>query len=293
MLNCIGVLAHPHRPQTTPTAEGIVNSLKARGIKTWSHTQWDENSIQADVPTAQIVVAIGGDGAMLKAGRVCAKHNVPMLGINMGRLGFLTEVQAVSEWETALDKLLAGDYWLETRMMIHATLKRGKETLIEGEALNDFVISGNMMGNMVQLDTYIDNHWTTTYNADGLIIATPTGSTAYALASGGPILPPDLKNILIVPSAPHLSMDRPIILSEGSTVAVRPSPSNRNSVTITADGTLLGMLGDADTLYVRASHYPSHFVRMRPKSYFYRSLLDKLEPRINRRVDGVLSELED
>lgn len=291
MLRCIGVLAHPRRPQTAPIAEAFVQTLRQNGLQAWLYAQWDDSTVQADIPNADMVVAIGGDGAMLKAARVCAPFRVPVLGVNMGRLGFLTEVQGAEEWDNALKRLISGDYWIETRMMLHATVRRGNVILAKADALNDVVVSGNAIGNMIQLDAYIDNHWTTTYNADGLIIATPTGSTAYALAAGGPILPPDLKNILIVPAAPHLSMERAIVLSEGSTVAVRSSEDNRHTVVLSADGFSMGILTTADTITIRASEHSSRFVRLRAKNYFYRSLLDRLEPRINRRNDTLLTEL--
>ena len=141
---------------------------------------------------------------------------------------------------------------------------------------------------MIQANLFIDNHWATTYSSDALIIATPTGSTAYALAVGGPILPPDLKNILIVPTAAHLSMDRPIVLSEGSQVAVRLSTENRNDSIVTVDGTRLAEIRESDILYISACDYVSRFVRMRERNYFYRSLLDRLEPRVNRTPDKKL-----
>ncbi|NDJ76229.1 MAG: NAD(+)/NADH kinase, partial [Chloroflexi bacterium] len=120
----------------------------------------------------------------------------------------------------------------------------------------------------------------TTYHGDGLIIATPTGSTAYALAVGGPILPPELKNILVVPIAPHLSMERPIVLAQGATVRVVIEPSTQAEVVLTVDGELVASLEAADQVVIRASDRVSRFVRLRDRNYFYRSLLDRLEPRV-------------
>ncbi|MGB1286951.1 MAG: NAD(+)/NADH kinase, partial [Aggregatilineales bacterium] len=185
----IGILAHPHRPQTDPVAKRLVTLLAAQGVQTWYRLTWDESlTDDADtIASSDIVIAIGGDGAMLKAARVCAPFEVPVLGIHMGRLGFLTEVEDPDD-SSYLPRLLSGDYWIEKRMMIQASVIRDDRLLAQGDALNDVVISGGQIGRMVQLDTYIDSRWTTTYNADALIIATPTGSTAYALAVGGPIL---------------------------------------------------------------------------------------------------------
>ncbi len=286
----IGVLAHPRRPQTAPLAHRIAETLRANGLGTWVYTQWDDLQVQADVRTADMVVAIGGDGAMLKAARVCAPYAVPVLGVNMGRLGFLTEVRTADDWAGALPRLLAGDFWIEQRMMMTAAIRRAGQIISSGDALNDVVISGNSVGHMVILDTYIDKHWTTTYNSDALIVATPTGSTAYALAAGGPILPPDLKNLLLVPTAPHLSMDRPIVLSEGAQVTVRTNEDNRNAVMVTIDGYAIGTLQERDRLLVRASAHSARFVRLRPQNYFYRSLLERLEPRVTRQPEDLSDE---
>jgi NAD+ kinase len=288
-LRRIGVLAHPTRPKSYPLAERITENLRQHGIETWLYTQWDEATVNDDVQLADMLIAIGGDGAMLKAARVGAPYGVPVLGVNMGRLGFLTEVAQPDEWETHLARVLKGDYWIETRMMVHVQIEQHTEHGVrvwqQGDALNDVVISGSGVGKMIQLNLHIDGNWTTTYNADALIIATPTGSTAYALAVGGPILPPDIHNILIVPSAPHLSMERPIVLSEGSQVAVRIAPANRHEIVAVVDGINLGAIPEGAEVRISACDYSSHFVRLRERNYFYRSLLDRLEPRISRQQD--------
>jgi NAD+ kinase len=279
----IGILAHPLRPQTAPVAETIAAYLRARGIDTWVHTRWEENDVVAQVQAAEMVVAIGGDGAMLRAGRVCAPFRVPVLGVNMGQLGFLTEISGPTTWEEPLEGVLNGNYWVEKRMMIQAELLRDGDVLVVGDALNDVVIRGGMASRTIWLETYIDRDWTTTYHADALVIATATGSTAYALACGGPILPPELRNILIVPVAPHLSMERPIVLSEGATVDVIAAPDNANELVLWLDGVNMGMIQPGDRLRIQASQHISRFVRLRERNYFYRSLLDRLEPRISVR----------
>jgi NAD+ kinase len=263
-------------------AERIARTLQARGMETLVHTQWHENEVRAEIQSVDLVVAIGGDGAMLRAARVCAPFNVPVLGVNMGVLGFLTEIDNPDAWDAHLDRLLQGDYWIETRMMVHTQVLRDGAVITAEDALNDVVISRGIVTRTIRLEMYIDDGWTTTYNADAVIIATPTGSTAYALACGGPILPPQLHNILIVPVAPHLSMDRPIVLSQGATVEVIPSPDMQEEVVLTVDGRPLGDLHAGDVVRVTSSQHSSRFVRMRERNYFYRSLLDRLEPRITR-----------
>ena len=278
--NTIGILAHPRRPQTAPVADQIAGQLQARGVTTWVYTEWTESDVSQSVQEADLVVAIGGDGAMLRAARVCAPWGVPVLGVNMGNLGFLTEIDDPTNFRPPFDRLLNGDYWLETRMMIQTHVWRERALVAEEDALNDVVISRSLITTTARLEMYIDQEWATTYNADALIIATPTGSTAYALASGGPILPPELRNILVVPVAPHLSMDRPIVLSQGAVVDVIPPENGRSEVMLTVDGRVVCQLQAGDQVRVQASANVSRFVRMRERNYFYRSLLDRLEPRI-------------
>lgn len=284
-LTCMGVLAHPLRPQSFPLAEAISTSLEKQGIQTFLFTDWREEDVVSAVQSCNMVVAIGGDGAMLRAARVCAPYRVPVLGLNMGQVGFLTEIRDPADWEVTLQRLLKGDYWIEKRMMLTVRVVREDKEIITDHALNDVVISGDVTGRMIQLETYIDGDWAITYYADALIVATPTGSTAYALACGGPILPPELKNILIVPAAPHLSVDRPIVLSEGAAVEVRCYSANRSDAMLITDGIVICRLQPEDRVLVQASGYSSHFVRLRGRNYFYRSLFDRLEPRIRRPND--------
>jgi NAD+ kinase len=144
---------------------------------------------------------------MLRAGHLCAPCGVPILGINLGRLGFLIQVER-GEWREMLDRLLEGEAWIEKRMMLQVNLLRSGEQAGTWHALNELVVSRGQYLRPVRLSASADGHLLTTYVADGLIASTATGSTAYALAAGGPILPPELRNILIVPIAPHLSVDR-------------------------------------------------------------------------------------
>ena len=279
----IGVLAHPSRPDTHPVAREIAATLRQRGIENWVQAVWDEDSVARDVACSDVVMAIGGDGAMLRAARVCAEQEVPVLGVNMGWLGFLTEIEKPEDCAKGLDKLLAGDYWIERRMMLQATVLEDKRRVIGSfRALNDVLVSGSVFGRMVQIAAYIDKHWATTYNADALILSTPTGSTAYALATGGPILPPELHNILLTPMAPHLSMDRPIVLSQGAVVDIEPTRENRHNVVLTVDGRVAAELDENQHICVKSAEPQSQFVRLRDRNYFYRSLLDRMEPRINR-----------
>lgn len=278
IFNCVGILAHPLRPQTAPVAQHVAATFDARGIHHWQRMRWAEEDVLDAVAESDLVVAIGGDGAMLRAVRVCARFGVPVLGVNKGLLGFLTEVDDPATWEAHLDRLLNGSYWIEKRVMVRATIVRNGSVISEAEALNDIVVSRGVVTRTTRFETYIDRGWATTYNADAVIIATPTGSTAYALACGGPILPPELANILIVPVAPHLSMDRPIVLAQGAVVEIIPSPDADREIVVTFDGQLFPDVRAGDLVRVQASDHTGRFVRLRERGYFYRSLLDRLEP---------------
>lgn len=275
----MGVLAHPVRPQTAPVAERIARTLETFGLDVWYLGQWDEDDVRQKIAGTDMVVAIGGDGSMLRAARVCAPDAVPVLGVNMGHLGFLTEIQRPDDWENVVGSVLAEQFWIEQRMMIAVTARRAGAVIGQSDALNDVVISRGAVTRTIRLDTYIDGDWTTSYNADALIIATATGSTAYALATGGPILPPELRNILVVPVAPHLSLDRPLVLPEGAMIEVIVTPDSQTDIVLAADGVPMGDLRSGDHIQVQASNHVSRFVRLRERNYFYRSLLDRLEPR--------------
>ncbi|MCC7447573.1 MAG: NAD(+)/NADH kinase [Anaerolineae bacterium] len=279
MLKRVGILGHPLRPETGEVGEQVARSLQERNIDIWQRLTWDAAAIKDLIAESDMVVAIGGDGSMLRAARICARANVPVFGINTGHLGFLTEVSPAG-WNEALDALVAGDYWIEQRLMVHAEAWRNGACLRRDDALNDVVISRGAVARSVILEAFIDGVWTTTYNADGLIVATPTGSTAYALAAGGPILPPELENILVIPVAAHLSFDRPIVLDEGATVEVVVAPDTRADVELNVDGERVASLENGDAVIVQSSNYRGQFVRLRDRHYFYRSILDRMEPRM-------------
>jgi NAD+ kinase len=192
------------------------------------------------------------------------------------------------QWQDPLSEILSGLYWVEERLMVRARVERvcakgaTPQVLCEYDALNDVVLGRGDLARVVRISTKLDGGYLTTYTCDGLIISTATGSTGYALAVHGPILPPEARNILVIPIAPHLSMDRAIVLSEGATVDVVPALERRGSVVVSLDGTVLWHMEAEDRLSVRASQHVSRFLRMRRPNYFYRSLLDRLEPRIKK-----------
>jgi NAD+ kinase len=270
----VAVLYHPKIEATHPVAHDIHAWLTGQGVAAWLAFTWDEEDVRSRITDCDLAIVLGGDGSMLRTARMTADHGVPILGINMGRLGFLTEVQP-AEWRTSLPELLAGHYWVEERMMISARAWRDSQLLGSHVALNDVVLSRGMLARMIWLHTEIDGAALATYTADGLIISTPTGSTAYALAVGGPILPPELRNFLVIPIAPHMSLNRAIVLSEGA--QVRVTVATDHQVILTVDGQFAFELKDGDHIDVCASSAVSRFVRMGSRHYFYHRLLERLE----------------
>ena len=269
------VLYNPRVENSTTLAEQITRDLAARPGLDVSQAAIEDAEGDGRLAGHDLIVALGGDGSMLRTGTVVAPHDTPILGINLGRLGFLGEVQPEG-WPEAMERVLAGDYWLEERMMLHVEHWREAEKLAECEALNEAVVGRGALARPIRLKALIDGGEVATYVADGLIVATPTGSTAYALAAGGPILPPELKNILLIAIAPHLTTDRGIVLPQGTTVDVVVRTSHQ--AILSADGQFEVPLRDGDRVQVRMSAYRTRFVRIRPRNYFYTSLTWRMRP---------------
>jgi NAD+ kinase len=274
MLKAVGVLDHPKVPETGIVATEIAAALQAWGATPYRAKTWDTAALEDIVPQLDLIVVLGGDGSTLRAARVGAPHNVPVTSVNMGRLGFLSEMTP-DNWRTQLPHMLRGDYWIEERMMMRAEAYRNGEQLSKYEALNDIVVSRGTLARIVRLETRVDDSALTTFACDGLIVATPTGSTAYALAAGGPILPPTLKNFVLVPIAPHLSLDKPVVLSQGSMVEIIVHTDHQ--AILTADGQNETNLKDGDVVKVHSSEHIAQFARVQPASYFYRTLMARLK----------------
>jgi len=273
-LKSVGVLDHPKVPKTGEVATQIDTALHEWGVRSFRANTWDTAALERIVPELDLIVVLGGDGSTLRAARVAAPHRVPVTSVNMGRLGFLSEMTP-DNWHDRLPRMVRGEYWIEERMMMRAETYRDDTVLSMYEALNDVVISRGTLARIVRCETSVDGSALTTFACDGLIVATPTGSTAYALAAGGPILPPTLKNFVLVPIAPHLSLDKPVVLSQGSTVKVIVHTDHQ--AIITADGQNETNLKDGDVVHVHSSEHVALFARLQHASYFYRTLMARLK----------------
>jgi NAD+ kinase len=225
----IAIVGKPEGELPTEPLKELYALLIARGITVRTDARTGEafganaNEIfdLADViPDADLAIAVGGDGTLLGVARIAATHGVPLVGVNLGTLGFLTDVPK-DELSELINAILDGRYTEEKRLMLDAEVKRDDEIVFEAVALNDVVISRGAMGTMIEFAVAVDGEFIYSLRADGLIIATPTGSTAYALSSGGPILHPTLPAISLVPISPHTLSNRPIAIASTSEVRVK------------------------------------------------------------------------
>lgn len=213
---------------------------------------------------ADLIVAIGGDGTMLFAAQLAMTRGLPLLGINRGRLGFLTDVSP-DEMTGSVDAVLGGRYETDARALLDARLTQGDGAVNSYRALNDVVVHRLESGRMIELETWIDGCFVNTHGGDGLVIASSTGSTAYALSCGGPIIHPSLGAVVIAPISPHTLSDRPIVVSRDSHIEVRLVARSGTRVQITCDGSLLGELESDSQLLIEPAnegimllHPPGH-----------------------------------
>jgi NAD+ kinase len=220
--------------------------VEASGISTLSHAPEDELPQHVD-----LIVAVGGDGTMLYAARRAAQAGVPVLGINRGRLGFLADVSP-SELDS-VDAVLAGDRVSEQRMLLEAVIFDGEDEVARALVLNDVVVTRHDTGRMLDIQTFVDGHYVNTHGGDGIIAATPTGSTAYALSVGGPIVQPGLEAILLAPICPHTLSDRPIVIPAAGTAELRLSRRFDSTAEASCDGEVIGILTPDHTLRISAA----------------------------------------
>lgn len=271
----IGVLTHPKIPVSETLGAEIGEWLQQHNVEVCIGSSWDEEKIIAQIEKLDVIIALGGDGTLLRIARLAASYDLPILGVNLGRLGFLAEVNP-EQWRPALRQLLAGDYWVERRLMLRVETRRNGKPVGESiDALNEVVVSRGGIARVVRITTEVNDSYLTTYVADGVIVSTPTGSTAYALAAGGPILAPEIANLVLIPIAPHLSLARPLVMPDSAVISLRVRTDHRAILTV--DGQFYIDLEDGDRLIVAASPNSASFIRLGPHDYFYNSLMERLQ----------------
>jgi len=279
MIRVVGLVAKYQEPKAAQVARWLIPWLKRRGKKILvedglvrgvaQNCSKKQMAAQAD-----LIIALGGDGTLLNIAPLVERPDVPILGVNMGGLGFITEV-AVNELEGVLAKTLEGDYEIEKRMTLEVRIKSKKSKPRRFRVLNDAVIAKGARSRIIDLETHIGDDYLCTYRADGLIISTPTGSTAYCLASGGPILEPTLGAIVIAPICPHTLTNRPIVVPSDAAIHVTLR-SFGDTVILVPDGQKGTRLNNGDEVEARDYGLPVSLIKLPSRSY-YEILREKLK----------------
>jgi len=279
----IALVGNHHDPRVSESMVILAAHLhsRQRRVLLVSDTEVDFGSLpvvhhaeQTLGSAVELIVAVGGDGTMLHAARLAAPYGVPVLGVNRGRLGFLADITPADIRER-LDEILDGRYVKDTRAMLEARLIRPGETDRTCQALNDVVLQKWQTGRMLDFETWIDDRYVNSHGGDGLVIATATGSTAYALSCGGPILYPELDAFVLAPICPHTLSDRPIVVRSSSTIEVRLVERGDASAQVISDGVSLGELAVGDRLVVSSAATTATLLHPRDHDY-YRILRSKL-----------------
>jgi NAD+ kinase len=268
----IGIICKTGISESTEILSELVPWLKQKGHETIIDEDIAslidiEGSPRSQIPKeSDMIIVLGGDGTMLSVCRLVGEREIPILGVNIGGLGFLTEVQK-GEIYDVLERVLKGECPVEERLMIKAHVYRNNEIIAEYVAMNDVVVNKGALARIIDLETYIDRYYITTFKADGLIVSTPTGSTAYALSAGGPILYPTLKSIMLAPICPHMLTNRPIVLPDNVLIEmILRSPAE--DVFLTVDGQVGFSLHLNDIIEVKKAPYKTKLVVPCEKKYF-------------------------
>ncbi len=270
----IGLLYHPYKERALELTREWRDEIIARGAPPpITASAWDEREAQSICGKVDLVITLGGDGTLLRAVRAGARCGVPAIGAKLGHVGFLSELKP-NEFSKHLDELLEGKYWVEERMMVVAHLIRNGQRKGTYEAINDVVVSRGRLARVIRIHITIDGESVDDFAADGAIVATATGSTAYSLAAGGPILAPTVRTLLLTLIAPYLSPIRSLVLPEGSRVLLQVHTPLQSMLTI--DGQYDIEVEDGDTVEVEASPNIARFARLQEHTLFYRTLLHRL-----------------
>lgn len=247
-------------------AKNLANLLPDNKLPVSTHSKLGE--------AADMVIVLGGDGSLLGAARMLARHNTPVLGINRGRLGFLTDILP-DEIEQKVGAVLKGEYTIEKRFLLSAVVMRQDEVIGRGEALNDVVVNSGASAKMIEFDLYVDDEFVYRLRSDGLIVSTPTGSTAYSLSGGGPIMHPKLDAIVLVPMFPHTLSSRPIVIDGNSEIKMVINAGNDIHPPVTCDGQVNITAMPGDTVCIAKKRHKLKLIHPLDHS-FYASCRDKL-----------------
>ena len=235
----------------------------------------DVKHIEHDqISNMDLIVSVGGDGTMLKSSKLASKHNVPITGINKGRLGFLTDINP-DLVSAVLREIIQGDYQTESRILLEVRILNNNKERFIGHAINDLVINKTKTGRMINVLTSIDGNYVNSNQGDGYIVSTPTGSTAYSLSCGGPIINPNSDTFLLVPIAPHTLTNRPMVISSGCDIKLEFTDQNDDLIEISLDGEIISEISGGDCIIISKSDSTVEFIH--PSQYdYYETLRSKL-----------------
>lgn len=286
----VAILGRHEDPQVAELMSKLVTHLTKAGIAVLCSDSLDldlaaERTAEKDLAAkSDLMIAIGGDGTMLYAGQLLQGTSVPLLGINRGRLGFLADVSPDAMLDS-VDHILAGNSSMESRVQLTAYLQRADGESVSSTAINDVVLQRYETGRMVDLATSVDGRHLNTQSGDGLVVATPTGSTAYALSCGGPLIDPRLDVVVVVPICPHTLTVRPIVIPANQTISVRVLLRENTKAEVVIDGNSIGAIGPDDELTIKQSEHRLHLIH--PPDYdFYGILRSKLFWSRDNRIRG-------
>lgn len=269
-----GIIYREHSAGAHALALTLLQRLAERGLRAWAADREAERRILEQLPGTDLALVLGGDGTILSVARLCAPLDIPILGVNFGRVGFLTELEP-AEVEEKLPLYLAGDYWIDQRSMLAAEVATGPRDEQRLIALNDIALVRGAEPRVVRIQVWVDGHHYNTTVADGIIVSTATGSTAYNLAAGGPIMHPQVKSCVITPVAPHLAADRSLVLEPNANIALELDAASSPGI-LSADGQINRDFTPGSRVVIHTDAYVTRFLRRRPPTSFYRILSAKL-----------------
>ena len=269
----IGILYYPTRPASCELADTVERLLEAHDVETWRTIPGSKDGLGQKASSLDLLITLGGDGTIVRAVRAVSAAGLPILGVNLGRLGFLAEVEPEGI-EEALECLMQGAYTVEERMMLHTELWRGEDLLLASEAINDVVVARGAMVRTVRVAAEVDGYHMITLTGDGVIVSTPTGSTAYCLAAGGPVVAPDLPSLTMTPIAAHLGIASAVVIPPNRSLCLE-LVSGQGAI-MTVDGQLDHELQLGDRIYSTISDCVARFIRFEDDGHFYEMVLRKL-----------------
>ena len=277
----VGILTKPKFPENKSTLHDVVTWLRARSIDVILDTTsaillGEEGGYQKShlASKADVLLVLGGDGTMLNAARLAGERSIPILGVNMGGLGFLTEVRLENLYPS-LERVFANDFVLDERLMLRTHIHRHGETVGQGVVLNDVVISKGTLARMIELKIAIQGRFVTNLRGDGLIVSSPTGSTAYSLSAGGPIIDPAVQSLILTPISPHTLTHRPLIVPGNAEIDVTLT-SKDDGAMATLDGQVGVAITQGDSIVIQTSEHRTQLIRF-PESNYYDVLREKLK----------------